>query len=143
MAPGWLLLALVLLTALAIGLDVAAHRRRSCALRALATQWRMNYHPGDQLRLTPKVLPHMPIPGAANVRVMDLIYGSESQGNGHHYIFSLEYTVGVVGPKRRVVRVANMTESRDRESGASGTTLTLAPEEGDLLEQYKAFGPAT
>jgi hypothetical protein len=73
MAPGWLLLALILLTAFAIAVDVAAHRRRARTLRALATRWGMNYHPGDQLRLTPKVLPHLPVPGAANVRVMDLI----------------------------------------------------------------------
>jgi hypothetical protein len=139
MTPGLLLLACVLVTALAVALDVAAHRRRSRALRALAAQWRMNYHPADQLRLTPKVLPRLPIPGAANVRVMDLIYGSDR--DRYRYVFSLEYTVGVIAPKRRIVRVASLSEPRDR-AGTGTVLLTLAPEEGKLLDQYRALAPA-
>jgi hypothetical protein len=57
MTPGLLLLTCVLLTVAAAAADVAVHRRRSRGLRALASQWGMNYHPADQLRLTPKVLP--------------------------------------------------------------------------------------
>jgi hypothetical protein len=139
MSPGLLLLACVLLTAAAVALDVAAHRRRARALRALASQWRMNYHPADQLRLAAKVLPRLPMPGAANVRVMDLIYGSDR--DRYRYVFSVEYTVGVVGPKRRVVRVASLSEPRER--GAAGpTTLTLAPDEGSLVDQYRYLAPA-
>jgi hypothetical protein len=73
MSPGALLLVCLLLTALGVAVDVAAHRRRSHALRGLASQWRMNYHPADQLRIAGKVLSRLPVPGAANVRVMDLI----------------------------------------------------------------------
>jgi hypothetical protein len=140
MTPGLLLLTCVLLTALAAAADVAAHRRRSRALRALASQWRMNYHPADQLRLTPKVLPRFPVPGAANVHVMDLIYGSDR--DRYRYVFSVEFTLGVVGPKRRVVRVASLSEPRER--GATGpVSLTLAPAKGTLLDQYRALAPAT
>jgi hypothetical protein len=55
----------------------------------------------------------------------------------------VEYTVGVVGPKRRIVRVASMTEPREREGGTSNTKLTLAPDEGRLVNQYKSFAPAS
>jgi hypothetical protein len=138
MTPGVLLLSCLLLTALAGVVDVAAHRRRARALRALAAQWRMNYHPADQLRLTPKVLPHLPIPGAANVRVMDLIYGSERER--YRYVFSVEFTIGVSGTKRRVVRVASLSEPRDR-GGAGNISVVLAPGEGSLADQYRYLAP--
>ena len=138
MTPGLLLLACVLLTALAGAVDVTAHRRRSRVLRAIASQWRMNYHPADQLRLTPKVLPHLPIPGAANVRVMDLIYGSER--DRYRYVFSVEFTIGVSGPKRRVVRVASLSEPRER-GGAGAVSVVLAPAEGSLADQYRYLAP--
>jgi hypothetical protein len=127
-----------MLTAAAVALDVAAHRYRARALRRLAAQWRMNYQPGDQLRLTPKVLPHLPIPGAANVHVMDLIYGSDR--DRYRYIFSVEYTLGLVGPKRRVVRVASLSEPRER-GGTGSINFVLAPEEGTLVDQYQYLAP--
>lgn len=138
MTPGLLLLACLALTALAGALDVMTHRRRARVLRALAQQWRMNYHPADQLRLTPKVLPHLPIPGAANVRVMDLIYGSER--DRYRYVFSVEFTLGVSGSKRRVVRVASLSEPRER-NGAGPVSVALAPDEGSLVDQYRYLAP--
>jgi hypothetical protein len=142
MLPGVLLLALVALTVLAAALDVLVHSRRSRALRSLATQWQMNYHRSDQLRITPKVMATLPICGAANVRVMDLIYGSEP--GRYRYVFSVEYTVGVTGPKRRVLRVANLIEPR-RQGGTpiDQPVLTLAPRErgAGLLDQYRSFAP--
>lgn len=138
MSPGVFLFLCLGVVALAVALDVAAHRRRTGRLRALATSWRMNYHPADQLRITPKVLPQFPIPGAANVRVMDLIYGSDR--DRYRYVFSVEFTVGLVGPKRRVVRVASLSEPRVR-GGAGAVFLTLAPAEGTLLDQYRYLAP--
>lgn len=146
MLPGVLLLALLGLTSVAVALDVAAHRRRTRALRVLASRWGMNYHPADQLRVTPKVLPRFPVPGAANVRVMDLIYGSDH--GRYRYVFSVEFTVGLVGPRRRVVRVASLSEPRERgrgagggEGGGAGVTLNLAPARGSLLDQYRYLAP--
>jgi hypothetical protein len=133
--PGLFFLALVLLTAMALTVDVLVHRRRARRLRALASQCQMHYHAGDQLRLTSKVLPHLPIIGAANVRIMDLIYGSHP--DGHRYVFSVEYTLGVIGMKRRTVRVASLTEPRGR-GDAAPLSVTLAPEEGTLLDQYRS-----
>jgi hypothetical protein len=140
MSPGAFLLGLAALTAIAVVLDVIVHRRRSSRLRALATRWRMNYHASDQLRITPKVMAKIPIPGAANVRVLDLIYGSDA--TGYRYIFSVEYTVGLTGPKRRVVRVASLTEPR-QAGGASvdQLSLTLGARGRSLLDQYRSFAP--
>src|SRR5687768_11801393 len=138
MTPGLLLLTCVLFTVAAAAADVAVHRRRSRGLRALASNWGMNYHPADQLRLTPKVLPRLPVPGAANVRVMDLIYGSDR--DRYRYVFSVEFTLGLVGPRRRVVRVASLSEPRER--GAAGpVSLNLAPAHGTLIEQYRYLTP--
>ena len=143
MLPGALLLGLLALTVAAAMLDVLVHSRRSCALRSLATQWRMNYHRSDQLRITSKVMATLPVPGAANVRVMDLIYGSEA--GRYRYVFSVEYTVGVTGPKHRVVRVAQLIEPR-QQGGAppDQLVLTLASRDGraGLLDQYRSFAPA-
>lgn len=140
MSPGLLLVLCVSVVALAVALDVAAHRRRTAALRALAARWGMNYHPADQLRVTPKVLAQFPIPGAANVRVMDLIYGSDR--DRYRYVFSVEFTLGLVGPKRRVVRVASLSEPRDR-AAAGPVFLNLAPADGTLLDQYSYLAPAS
>lgn len=140
MSPGLLLLLCVGVVALAVAFDVAAHRRRTAVLRALAARWGMNYHPADQLRVTPKVLKQFPIPGAANVRVMDLIYGSDR--DRYRYVFSVEFTLGLVGPKRRVVRVASLSEPRDRAT-AGPVFVNLAPAEGTLFDQYRYLAPAT
>ena len=138
MSPGFFLLLCLATVAVAVWIDVAAHRRRTRTLRALASKWRMNYHPADQLRVTPKVLPHFPIPGAANVLVTDLIYGSDR--DRYRYVFRVEFTVGLVGPKRRVVRVASLSEPRER-GGAGAVFLNLAPAEGTLLDQYRYLAP--
>ena len=138
MPPGVLLFALIALTVVAVAMDVLAHRRRARALRVLAAQWRMTYHPADPIRVAPKVLPRFPIPGAANVRVMDLIYGSDR--DRYRYVFSVEFTVGLVGPRRRIVRVASLSEPRDR--GATGpVSLNLAPAQGTLVDQYRYLTP--
>jgi hypothetical protein len=101
----------------------------------------MNYHPADQLRIVGKVLSRLPVAGAANVRVMDLIYGSDPEQ--YRYVFSVEYTLGVTGLKRRAVRVASLTEPRGRAAADVGAlTLTLAPSEGRLIDQYCSFAPA-
>lgn len=138
MSPGLFLFLCLSLMAVAIFLDVAAHRRRRRLLRALATRWRMNYQPADALRVTPEVMPLFPVPGAANVRVMDLIYGLD--GDRYRYVFSVEFTIGLVGPKRRVVRVASLSEPRER-GGAGTVFLDLAPAQGTLIEQYHYLAP--
>jgi hypothetical protein len=114
-------------------------RKRRRRLRQLASEWRMNFNAGDQLRLAARVAHCFPIPGAANVTVGDVIYGID--GDVYRYIFTAEYTLGVLRTKRRHVRVACFAEPRDRNSPRPPEAVVLAPLQLSLLEQYRAFSP--
>src|SRR4051812_29894497 len=75
-------------------------RGRSCKeLRRLSGEWGMNFGPRDTLLLTPKVATHFPVPGAAHIRVTNVVYGLVDQE--WRYVFTVEYTVGVVEQKHR------------------------------------------
>jgi hypothetical protein len=114
------------------------HRRTGRQLQTLARQWQMHYSRRDQLRLAARVADGFPVPGAANLRVTDLVYGLV--GDSHRYIFTAEYTVGVLRAKRRVLRVASFSESRSSEDGHA--PITLADPDQPLIEQYRAMAPA-
>ena len=135
------LLALAGCTLLAGLLEMGARRRRKRRLRRLAAQWRMTYSSRDRLRITHKIADRLPIPGAADVYVADVIYGSE--GGRYRYIFTAEYTVGVVRTKRRQLRVAAFSESRQRRPDQSPDPVVLAPEGLSILEQYQKLAPST
>ena len=106
------------------------HRRR---LIALAREWRMHYAPDDRFNLAARVAQKMPIPGAADVRIVDLIYGSER--GTRRYVFCAHYTRGVVRWKRREKCVASLTESKENWS-----SLDVAPGEMSVVEQYRKVG---
>jgi len=129
------------LTLLAGGIDALGRRRRHRKLRALAAQWRMTYSADDRLRLADKVADRFPIPGAADVHVNDVIYGADK--DAYRYVFTAEFTIGVVRTKHRRVRVASFTEPRDRDSVDSAGPLVLAPDRLSLLEQYRHLAPLT
>lgn len=140
LSPAALLILLVWLTGLAAGVDAVLRRRRGRALRRLAAEWGMNYSPADSFRVAAKIARDFPVPGAAGLRVTDVVYGTEK--GRHRYVFTAEFTTGVVGVKQRVSRVAAFTESRDRDRAArEPADLLLAPEDGDLLEQYRRLAP--
>src|SRR5437588_7015254 len=101
MPPGPILGLLVLTTAGAAILEILSRRRRRASLRQLAVDWGMTYSAVDTLRLTPKVAAHFPIPGAAHVRISDMIYGGDpNDPNRYRYVFTAEFTTGVVRGKR-------------------------------------------
>ncbi len=126
-------------TAAATIIDRVQRRCRRILLCALATHWRMNYSPFDPLRLTARVAHHFPIPGAANLKVSDVIYGME--GDRYRYIFTAEFTVGVVRTKHRLVRAATFCEPRDFRHGQAIGPLFLAPEGLPLVAQYQHLAP--
>ena len=143
MPPRGLLSLAIAITALAAIAQRSVRIRWERRLRALAAEWGLNYSPRDQLRLGARVAAQFPIPGAANLRISDLIYGTE--GARRRYVFTAEFTVGVVHRKRRMVRAAAFAESRQL-SGEVGDSvdsgeLTLAPADLPLLEQYRHFAP--
>lgn len=86
----------------------------------------------DTLALAARVAPSLPVPGAAEVVVHDLIYGSS--GTERVYIFSAVYTQGVLGTKRRVRRVVKVLES---SSDMKRPVVTLADASLAWIEQYR------
>ena len=140
MAPGEVFSFTVGATAVALLLEIASRSRVRRTLKRLAAEWRMTYSRGDSLRLTPKVAGRFPIPGAANVRVSDVIYGIEH--DRYRYVFLAEFTTGTVSAKRRQTRVATFSEPRDRQQRTHLTApVTLAPPQGKLVDQYRHLAP--
>ena len=140
MAPGEVFSFTVGATALALLLEVIGRRRTRRVLRRLAAEWRMTYSRSDSLRLTPKVAGRFPIPGAANLRVSDVIYGIEH--DRYRYVFLAEFTTGTVSAKRRQTRVATFSEPRDRQQRTrTAAPVVLAPPTGKLVDQYRQLAP--
>lgn len=144
--PGWFsispaefLAALLALTAAVALVERVSRRRRRRELRKLAAQWKMTYSPRDLLRIAPRIASRFPVPGAADVRVVDLIYGTK--GDEYRYIFTTEYTTGLLGGKRRQVRAASFSEPRGRGQADSPPPVILAPSDMVLIEQYCRLAP--
>ena len=127
-------------TAVAVAAESLAARRRRIVLRRLAAEWRMTYSRVDSLRLTPKISHTFPVPGAANLRVTDVIYGIDHER--YRYVFRAEFTTGTVRRKTRVARVATFSEPRDRQRSQATPTVALAPDTGSLVDQYRHLAPA-
>src|SRR5687767_5594580 len=136
------------LTAAAYAAELIARRRWRRALRRLAAEWKMNFGRADTLRLTEKVARHFPIPGAARLHVTNVIYGADkADPERYRYIFTAEFTVGVVRTKRRLVRVGSFAQPKARDRAAhraahAPAPVTLAPGNLPLLEQYRHLAPA-
>jgi hypothetical protein len=96
-------------------------------LRALARQWNMHFSPGDRLRLARRAARNFPIPGAASIRVRNLIFRTEE--SRHQYLFTVDYTVGIIRGKVGRSSVAGFEEPVTRGSRTSHATpvLFLAP----------------
>src|SRR5690349_6540985 len=97
------MLVLVTGTAAAAVGAAALRKSRSARVAALASDWRMSYTAADRFQLTPKVAAQFPIPGVADVVLRDLIYGQDPATGRLRYVFTIEYTTGVLRTKRRRV----------------------------------------
>jgi hypothetical protein len=135
MSPASFLALTIGITAAALAAQMLVRRRRRRALRELARVWDMHYSPGDRFRLAARVAERFPVPGAADLRVNDLIYGHEDEL--YRYIFSAEYTEGVIRSKKRVRRVMTFTEPKGRSDATKWSTFVLADKEKPLVDQYK------
>jgi hypothetical protein len=135
--PFFLLLLVILITIGTASAYAFARRRREVMLIELAKQWKMHYSPHDVFNLAPRISSRLPTPGAADVRVRDLIYGSEP--DGHRYIFCADYTIGVLQSKCRRHFVATVLEPRDRTDTSIWSSLQFAPLDLSLLEQYRSL----
>ncbi len=119
-------------TALAIAAVVDAARRSR--LRRLARSWQMRYVRSDLFDLARRVAGQFAVPGAADLRVVDVIYAS--RGERHRYLFTVEYTTQDRGQRRREARAATFCEPRER-TGPGPSPLVLGPDRLPLLKQYE------
>lgn len=139
LSPGVVLAVLIALSIVAAFIDRASRRRRKRALRQLAARWQMTYSARDQLRVAAKVAGRLPVPGAADLYVTDVIYGGQAET--YRYWFTAEYTIGAVRAKRRQVRVGALSEPRGRQQEEAPGEVIFAPEDLPLIEQYVKLGP--
>ncbi|MBC8107822.1 MAG: hypothetical protein H7Z14_14635 [Anaerolineae bacterium] len=116
-------------------LHVIFRNRRRQALQALARDWRMHYSMHDRFEISDRLAENFPLPGAAEIRAVDLIYGTE--GEFYRFIFTAEYTAGVVRAKHRLRRVVTFREPKGQSSSAHWSRLILAPEELEPFDQYR------
>lgn len=129
---------------LAIGLTLAAYAaqwiiclRRTRPLRHLARAHGMHFCPSDRFHFAPMIAQRLPIAGAADVRIFDLIYGSHN--DLHRYVFSVEYTRGVVRTKSRHRCVAAFVEPR-RAVHSRFVDLCMADDPTrPIVDQYKSL----
>jgi hypothetical protein len=139
MTPLEFLTFMIALTAAAAAVEAGRRYRHTTALRRLAAERGMHFSADDRFRLAPRVAQRLPVPGAAAVRVLDLLYGVER--DNYRYIFATEYTTGVLRSKTGVRRVATFAEPRDPAGGGNHTgdigELLFAPDGLPLVEQYK------
>jgi hypothetical protein len=102
--------------------------------RRLAAEHHMHYAPRDLFQITPRVIEGFAVPGASDLRVMDVVYQREP--DRYRYLFTIEYTQGVVRTQRRIRRAATFCEPRDQACPVPWSTLELAPAELCLADQY-------
>jgi hypothetical protein len=134
--PILFLAAVVVATAVAAAVATSARKARSHKLAKLAAEWSMKFAEDDRFVLGPRVAAALPVPGAADVLVRDLVYAQEPTA-GYRYFFTVEYTTGVLRTKRRRVAAGTIVESPHVQHGAAHyTSVLLAPVEMPLIEQY-------
>jgi hypothetical protein len=135
MTPLYFLALALLLTATALTVDYLLRRRVRRQLQQLAAELKMAYSHSDRFGLADRVAEHFPIPGAAALRVIDLLYSSDAQS--YRYLFSAEYTSGVIRSKRRMLRAVMLREPKGRSDPTVWSNMRLAPENLSLIEQYR------
>ena len=135
MSPLECLSFMLAMTAIAAAVDALRRQRHTAALRKLAQARQMHFSADDPFQLAARVAQRLPVPGAAAVRVLDLLYGVER--DNYRYIFTTEYTTGVLRSKRGVRRIATFSEPREPGKPPADFDLSFAPEGMPVLEQYK------
>jgi hypothetical protein len=127
MSPAIYLLFLLALLLAAVVFGAVSRFRCRRHLRICARKWNMHFAPGDRLRLAQRIADRFPIIGAANISVRDLFFRTED--STHQYLFTVDYTVGVIRGKAGRSTVAGFSEPVSRGSRIHSVppTLALAP----------------
>jgi len=137
LSPAVFFFSLLCVTALVWTIHRVMRHSYKQKLRDLAAQWGMQYAQADLFNLASRVASEFPIPGVADLVIRDMIYAT--QGDRHRYIFTTEYTLGVIDRHRREARAVTFCDPRD-SGGQCATPLILAPQELSLLDQYVQLG---
>jgi len=126
-SPTLYLLFLLAILFIAIVAGALSRFRRRRRLRVCARRWNMHFAPGDRLRLARRIAERFPIIGAANISVRDLLFRTDN--NRHDYLFTVDYTVGVIRGKVGRSTVAGFSEpvSRGTRFHSTPPVLSLAP----------------
>lgn len=145
MLTPWHILAIAsLLLLLMYVIDRGVTRRRNRHLRQLAVDLRMRYSAVDRFRIAPRLALTVPMSGAADVRVRDLMYRlSESSGaasgeGGYVYVFTIEYATGTIAGVTRRHVVGRVIEPVGR-SCEQFDRVDLADQTQPLDEQYRSL----
>jgi len=136
-SPAIFFTSLLCVTALVWTLNRLTRHAHKKQLRSLAGQWGMQYAQADLFNLAARVASEFPIVGVADLVIRDMIYAT--QGDRHRYVFTAEFTLGVIDRHRREARAVTFCDPRDT-GGHCATPLILAPEELPLIEQYRQLG---
>src|SRR5690606_33333447 len=134
MAPLELLILVVAVTIAALAWQYLLRYPHRRTLRMLARRWGMNFVTFDRFRLAERLRDMFPVPGAADLRVVDVMHGLEE--DRHRYLSTVNYTIGVLRAKRRRQRVAAMIEPRETGSPRPAEVLIAHPE-NDVVHQYR------
>jgi hypothetical protein len=151
MIPPIVVLAIfVALTLGALGVHLARRSRRAARLRRLAADWQMHFTAGDRFHLADRIPQRLGVPGAASVRVRDVIYGTE--GERYRYFFTALYTTGVLRRKVDEAAVCTVTERRQRNDAGmrelgdlsrAGEALSIVDQYAELKRGLSASGGAS
>ncbi|MGD0541806.1 MAG: hypothetical protein ABSB33_09845 [Tepidisphaeraceae bacterium] len=106
-------------------------------LRDLARQWHMHFAAGDRLRIAQRAARHFPVPGAASIQVRNLIFRTEE--NRHQYLFTVDFTIGIIRGKVGRSSVAGFEEpvTRGGRTNQTPPVLFLAPRNLSLPAAYR------
>ncbi len=134
----YLLFLLVILLVLVVVGAISRYRCRRL-LRSCARKWNMHFAPGDRLRLGRRIAGRFPVTGAANISVRDLLF--RTNASRHEYLFTVDYTVGIIRGKSGRSCVAGFSEPVSRGSPAASAApprLLIAPAELSGPEAYES-----
>jgi hypothetical protein len=133
----YLILVLAVLTVVVGHSALRSYLQRK-QLRNLARKWNMHFAPGDRLRLAQRAARHFPVPGAASIRVRNLIFRTEE--SRHQYLFTVDYTVGIIRGKVGRSSVAGFEEPVTRgvcRINSDPPVLFLAPRKLSFPAAYQ------
>ncbi len=131
---------MMVITAGAAGLATVRRKRQTALLESLARQWELRFAAEDRFHLAGHVAAHLSVPGAADVVIRDVMYRQEA--SSYRYLFTVEYTMGVLRTKHRMVSAGVCTEMQHCPISQAYSQVALGAEGTTLAAQYDALRKA-